>query len=90
MRLDLEQPISLDAPEDEQIEHFYRYAYVADCNDQAATLFGLANAAELIGARLEIVSPRSDPEQMERLRAFIRAGHRFSQVERHAWRAARC
>ncbi len=81
-RLDLEQPISLDAPEDEQIEHYYRYAYVADCNDQAAAVFGLANAGQLIGARLEVVSPRQDAEQMERLRAFVRAGHRFSQVER--------
>jgi transcriptional regulator with PAS, ATPase and Fis domain len=82
VRLDLEQPISLKAPEEEQIEHYYRYAYVADCNDQAATLFGLANAAQLIGARLELVSPRQDAEQMQRLRAFVRAGHRFSQVER--------
>ncbi len=81
-RLHLEQPISLDAPEEEQIEHYYRYAFVADCNDQAATVFGLANAAQLIGARLEMVSPRQDAEQMERLLAFVRAGHRFSQVER--------
>ncbi len=81
-RLDLEQPISLDAPEDAQIEHYYRYAYVADCNDQAATVFGLPNAAALIGARLELVSARQDADQMARLRAFIRAGHHFSQVER--------
>jgi PAS domain-containing protein len=81
-RLDLEQPVALDAPEDEQIEHYYRYAYVADCNDQAAAVFGMASAAELIGARLELVSPRQDAEQMERLRVFIREGHHFSQVER--------
>ena len=81
-RLDLEQPISLDAPEEEQIEHYYKYTYVADCNDQAAVLFGLPNAAALIGARLQLLSAREDPEQMERLRAFVRAGHRFSQVER--------
>jgi transcriptional regulator with PAS, ATPase and Fis domain len=82
VRMALTQPIALDAPEDQQIEHFYRYAYVADCNDQAAALFDLASATELIGAGLEILSPRSDPEQMERLRAFIKDGHRFSQVER--------
>ena len=41
IRVALEQPISLDVSEDEQIEHFYRYAYIADCNDQAAVLFGL-------------------------------------------------
>jgi transcriptional regulator with PAS, ATPase and Fis domain len=79
----LEQPISMDATEDEQIEHFYHHAYVADCNDQAAALFGLAAATGLIGARLEMISPRADTEQIERLRAFVRAGWRFSQVERN-------
>jgi formate hydrogenlyase transcriptional activator len=82
IRMALEQPVSLDTPEHEQIEHFYRYAYVADCNDQAAALFGLEGAPALIGARLEAISPRSDAEQEERLLAFIRAGYHFSQVER--------
>jgi formate hydrogenlyase transcriptional activator len=52
-----------------------------DCNDQAAALFG-ADRAALIGAALEIVSARADAEQLERLRAFIRARFGFSQVER--------
>ena len=82
VRVDLEHPISLNAPEDEQIEHYYQYAYVADANNQAATLFGLADAAALIGERLERISPRADPEQMDRLRAFIQHGYQFSQVER--------
>jgi transcriptional regulator with PAS, ATPase and Fis domain len=82
IRMGLEQTISQDAPEDEQIEHFYRYAYVADCNDQAAALFGLDCAAALIGARLETISPHAEEGQIERLLAFIRAGYRFSQVER--------
>ena len=55
--INLEQPVSLDVPEDAQIEHYYRYAYVADSNDQAARLFGAASAEALIGARLEAVSP---------------------------------
>lgn len=82
VRVEMEQPMSLDLSEDEQIEHFYRYGFVADSNDQAAALFGLANASAFIGARMELISPRADPEQVGRLRAFIRDGHRFSQVER--------
>jgi formate hydrogenlyase transcriptional activator len=83
IRMGLEQPISPDAFEDEQIEHFYRYGYVADCNDQAAALFGLKGAPALVGARMEAISPRTDPNQEDRLLAFIRAGYRFSQVERN-------
>jgi formate hydrogenlyase transcriptional activator len=78
----LEQPLSMDLPEDEQIEHFYKYTYVADCNDQAARLFGFARAEDLIGARLDVVSSRSDPAFGERLRAGIRSGWESSQVER--------
>ncbi len=77
-----EQPIAMDRPEDEQIEHYYRNAYVADCNDQAAKLFGFTRAEELIGQRLEAISPRGDPDQVERLRTGIRNGWNFSQVER--------
>ena len=82
VRVNLEQPISLDLPEDEQIELAYRYGYVADCNDQAARLFDRNSASELIGARLEAVAPRGDSEQIERLRAGFRVGWKNSQVER--------
>ena len=78
----LEQPLSMDLPEEEQIEHFYRYTYVADCNDQAAHIFGFARAEDLIGARLEVISMRSDPAFDERLRAGIRGGWQSSQLER--------
>ena len=78
----LEQPVSMSLPEDEQIELFYRYAYVGDCNDQAARLFGFARAEDLIGARLDVVIPRSDPGGIDRLRAGIRSGWSSSQLER--------
>ena len=80
--INLEQPVSLNMPEDAQIEHYYRYAYVADSNDQAARLFGAASAEALIGARLEAISPRAEPGQMDRMRAGIRSGWNSSQVER--------
>jgi PAS domain-containing protein len=78
----LEQPVSLDLPEDEQIDRYYRYAYVADCNDQAARLFAFPNAEALIGARLDVISPRADPVQIERMRAGIRSSWDSSQLER--------
>jgi PAS domain S-box-containing protein len=82
LRIELERPVSLDLPEDEQIELIYRHGYVSDCNDQAAQLFGHLKAHELIGARLEAVSSLADPEQIERMRAGIRSRWQFSQVER--------
>ncbi len=78
----LEQPLSMDLSEDEQLEHFYKYTYVADCNDQAARIFGFSKAEDLIGARLDVIISRSDSEFVERMRAGIRSGWDYSQVER--------
>src|SRR6202167_2609319 len=78
----LERPLSMDLPEDEQIEHLYKYTYVADCNDQAARIFGFYKAEDLLGARLDVITTRSDAAFAERLRAGIRNGWESSQVER--------
>jgi len=82
IRIEFKTPISMDLPEDDQIDLIYRHGYVADCNDQAAELFGRARAEELIGADIQVVSPREDPGQIERLRIGIRSQWQFSQVER--------
>lgn len=37
----LEQPLSMEVSEEEQIEHLFKYTYVADCNDQAALILVL-------------------------------------------------
>ena len=78
----LEEPLSMDLPEEAQVEHFFKYTYVADSNDQAARVFGFEKAEDLIGARLEVISSRSDPDFLQRLRAGIRSGWNSSQVER--------
>jgi formate hydrogenlyase transcriptional activator len=82
LRVELDQPIALDLPEQEQLDLIYKHAYVADCNDQAANLFGKTTADELIGGRMEVISPRADAEQIERTLAGIRSRWQFSQVER--------
>src|SRR5580698_9250111 len=78
----LELPLAMDLPEAEQVEHFFKYTYVADCNDQAARLFGYDKAEELIGARLDVIIPRSEQDGVERILAGIRSNWESSQVER--------
>jgi transcriptional regulator of acetoin/glycerol metabolism len=82
VRVEFKLPVPLDLPVERQIELLYEHGYVADCNDQAAQLFGHTRAEELIGAPMEAISPRADPEQVERIRVGIRTGWSFSQVER--------
>jgi formate hydrogenlyase transcriptional activator len=83
LRIEFDHPISVDLPEDQQIDLLYRHGYVTDCNDQAARLFGRETVEQLIGARMDVVSPREDLDQIDRLRAGIRSRWQFSQVERN-------
>ena len=79
-RFELEEPVSPDLPEDEQIEHFYRYAYLAECNDAMAAMYGYERAEEIVGARLEDLLPRSLPANVEYLEAFVRSGHSLIDI----------
>ena len=69
--------------EDELIEIAYARAYLAECNDAMARMYGYAHAAELIGARLGDLLAPSDPRNREYLRAFIRGGFRIQDAESH-------
>jgi transcriptional regulator with PAS, ATPase and Fis domain len=82
IRLGLERNIPRGAPVEQAIEMLYRYGYIADCNDQAAQLFGRASAPELIGARFEAISPRNDPAQLARVRSGVASKDPSSQSER--------
>jgi PAS domain S-box-containing protein len=82
-RFELEEPVSPDLPEGEQIEHFYRYAYLAECNDAMAAMYGYERAEEIVGARLEDFLPRSLPANVAYLEAFVRSGYSLTDVESH-------
>jgi PAS domain S-box-containing protein len=80
-RYELDQPISIDLSEDEQVELFYEYGYLAECNDVMARMYGYREAAEIIGVRLGDLLVRSAPENEAFLRAFIRSGYRLDDAE---------
>jgi PAS domain S-box-containing protein len=82
-RCELEEPVPVELPLDEQIERFYRHAFLAECNRGMARMYGLSEPAELIGARLGDLLPRSDTHNVEYLRSFVRAGYRLSGAESH-------
>ena len=82
-RVELDQPLEPGLVEDAQIDHFYGHAVLAECNDAMARMYGHQHAAEFVGARLEDLLPRSDPHNLEYLRAFIRNGYRLTDAESH-------
>jgi len=82
-RFELEQPLSIDCPEDEQIQHFYQYGYLAECNQVMAKMYGFSEAQEIVGVRLADLVIPSDPHNIEYLRTFIRSGYRLNDAESH-------
>jgi PAS domain S-box-containing protein len=82
-RLELEQPIPVDLPEDEQIDMLYRFGYLAECNDAMARVYGYETADQIVGARLGDLLPRSDPWNITQIRAFRRSGFKLTDSESH-------
>ncbi|MEO7985655.1 MAG: PAS domain S-box protein [Gemmatimonadales bacterium] len=82
-RVELEEPMPLGLPEDDQIDHFYSYAVMGECNDAMARMYGLAEASDLAGARLGDLLPRSDPHNVEYLRSWVRNRYRLIEAESH-------
>src|SRR5215217_3606693 len=82
-RVELEQPLPADTPDDEQIDHLYRYAYFAECNDSLARMYGFSRADELLGKRISELLPHSIPENVQYLRTFVHYGYQAMDVESH-------
>jgi PAS domain S-box-containing protein len=80
-RFELEVPMPTDLPEGEQLEHFYRHAYLAECNDAMARMYGFESTSGLVGARVGDLLPRSVPGNGEFLRAAVDAGYRIKDGE---------
>ena len=80
-RFELEEPIPVDMPPEEQIERFYSHGYLAECNDAMAAMYGFSRAEEMVGARLGDFLPRSVPENLAYLEAFVRSGYQVTDAE---------
>jgi PAS domain S-box-containing protein len=79
-RYELEEPIPINLPAAEQIDRVYRHAYLAECNDAMAKMYGFHDAYDLIGSRLEMLLPRNE-ENLAYLQAFVESGYRLTDAE---------
>lgn len=80
-RFALKQPVPLSHSEDEQIECFYHYGYLAECNGAMARMYGFSSPDEMMGIRLGDIVVRSNPENIVFLRNFVRSGYRLTDAE---------
>lgn len=80
-RFELEQPVAIDAPEDEQVEALRQHAVLSECNDAMAHMYGYQQAEEAIGSRLGDMVIRSGLRSALNLHNFVRSGYRLSNME---------
>lgn len=72
---ELDKPLSLDLPEDEQFNLFYSHAYLKENNRAYAQVVGYERREDLLGMRLSEIMPPSIPENAETIKQVIRAGY---------------
>jgi PAS domain S-box-containing protein len=80
-RFEISDPIPISAPIEQQIQMLYQHAYVAECNDAMAQMYGLDRADQIIGARLGDLMIRHDPTNVAYLKAFVHSGYRLADGE---------
>lgn len=72
---ELDKPLPLDLPEDEQFDLFYSHAYLKENNRAYAQVVGYERREDLLGMRLSEIMPPSIPENAETIKQVIRAGY---------------
>jgi PAS domain-containing protein len=86
-RIDFDEPIDTDLPEEEQLARVLRYGHLAECNEALVQQLGVEGSDQLIGAAIaEALSRAIAPETVQRcVKSLIRSGYRYGTVEVTAW-----
>lgn len=82
-RIELDAPIFVRLPPDDQIELFYRDAFLAECNQAMADMYGYDSPKEINGVRLGELLVRENENNIQYLRAFISSNYRLENAESH-------
>ncbi len=80
---EVKKPVSIHLPAREQINWWLKSAYLVECNDVLARMYGFSQADDIIGAQLSDFFVPDDPENIEYLEAFIRSSYRITGAESH-------
>jgi PAS domain S-box-containing protein len=80
-RFELKKPVSASASPDEIIAHCRKHAYMAECNDNLAQMYGYEKSEEMIGAGMNDLMDLNEPVWLEYMRTFITNGFRSAKIE---------
>lgn len=75
------EPVSVLAKPEEILSFWRANAYLAECNDKMARMYGFNNAQELVGTPLSSFIDFDDPVWIDYLQSFIENGFKSTGVE---------
>src|SRR5678816_3893313 len=80
-RLDVEQPIDVSLSVDEQLSLFYKFGYLAECNDAMARMHGYQRADDIVGLRFGDSRLTSHPASISSMRKLVASNYRLLDLQ---------
>ncbi len=79
-RVEFNKPFSVSLPLNKQIDLYDKEAFLAECNNTMAKMYGYSKAAEMQGIKLSSFISQSVP-RIENFKAFIENGYKIVDLE---------
>ena len=70
-RIELDEAKPVSTPVEEMISYCMTNAYLAECNDAFAKMYGYESAEKIIGVPLQVLMPKTNPGNVEYIRKFF-------------------
>jgi PAS domain S-box-containing protein len=81
-RFELDVPMSIELPVEEQIDFMYEHMIIAECNQSFMDLYDIASLEDVIGkTQKQMHGGSNNPENREALRKFIASAYRSENNE---------
>jgi PAS domain S-box-containing protein len=80
-RFELDEAIPIALPEDDQVRFMFERAYLAECNEIVAGMYGFERVEDIVGVRLTQMLEPTQASNRDYLRAFVRSGYRLENAE---------
>ena len=80
-RIELDEPFSIDLPVEAQVQAMLERAYIAECNDAMARMYGMASAREMVNCRMSKLLTPTNPQNVAMMFAFVEGGYRIENAE---------
>lgn len=78
-RIDLKEALHISTPLEQMIDYCYNNAWVAECNDTFAKMYGFEKAGDIIGIPLNKILPADNPRSLDYLRKFFSNGFKVEE-----------